>query len=478
MRKYIILNTVNIDGVGDFSHFEAIVKALKANSNFDDVEFLLLVLFLENEDRYPSCALYNDLLMRTHNLGCTYIFGTESEHRCRLGLNSYVSSQLIDASQVLIISYDKLFELYEPYFDKKAVIKFIPEHDASMSKQKTIQYPQSLVKYPRELLIRGLGLSSNCFGIKVKSEPNLTFTTAKETIQESDPSLFASMINCAGARDLEELLSDNKIIPAYFSYDWQFANFIAMISQNQTIHQEKNIIIYHSGTNFNNFNIDIRHQSFIEHILNDLAKCHIQVFSPDSNMPNLEFNNHGQSGISIKVFSGFNISYLSYQALYKLADIVGVSGDNTFELAVQSKVLPIYWSTNASFKEETFTGLQNILQNQDLGIESSVVESFLKFFELCKTGELDLKQIEKLNFVQLIQNWPVVAEHIKTKYNFYDKLESIVCEKLPHSALPIRLRSSSSIVYQAPVRLGFFGRMFSGNSREERCERELRKLPI
>lgn len=478
MPNYVILNTVKTDGVGDFSHFEDIVKAIKANSKFADVELFLLVLFEENAERFSNCPLYTDLLIRTHNLGCHYVFGTLNEHEAAVCINVYLRHQLQQASQVLIVSYDKLFEFYEPYFKQSAVIKYISEHDGLMNQQKSIVYPRDKVKYPRELLMRGMGLSSNCYGVKIKDIPNLTFNMAVETIQNSDPNLFSNMINCAGAKDLEELLKDNIIIPAYFSCDYKFAYFIALVSQNYSIHEGKNIIIYHSGTNFNNANLDMRHQYYIKHILEYLAECNTQVYSQDSITPNLVYSNKDSATITVRVFSGFSISNCSYQALYKLAPLVGVSGDNTFELAVTSKVLPVYWSTNPAFKEQTFVGLRNILIKADLGLDGNVINAFLKFFELCKENGDDYKLFKFIDFQKLKRYWPVVAEHIKRHYNFYDRLENIVCENLTHHALPSKVRFSSLRGSQASSWPGFFERIFGSDITAEGCQRQIRKLPI
>jgi hypothetical protein len=43
--KVLIFNSVNYDGVGDFSHFKDILTAYLSNPKFSDVEFIPIVAF-------------------------------------------------------------------------------------------------------------------------------------------------------------------------------------------------------------------------------------------------------------------------------------------------------------------------------------------------------------------------------------------------------------------------------------------------
>ncbi len=448
MPIYVILNTVKSDGVGDFSHFEDIINAINVNKVFDDVEFLLLVLFQENEKRPFNGRLYRNLLERTKKLGHQYVFGTEQEHLNLIASfnNAHeIYCNLNISSQVIIISYDKLFDLYEPYFKKDVVIKYISEHDAIINRQKSLIYPVTNSKYQREFLIRGMGLSLNANGIKVKNIPAVTFDEAVSIIQENDPDLLDFMVNCTQAADLDELLRDNIIIPAYFNYDYKFAYFIALISQNVTIHHGKNIIIYHSGSNFNNVTQELRQAYHIQYIFENFAKCRVQIFSPNDDTPTLEYQSIDSTTLNVRVFSGFAVSNSSYRALYRLAPLAGVSGDNTFELAVATETLPVYWSTNSSFKEETFAGLQTILLNNNFIADQEVIEAYILFFRLCAEAGDDIEQFRLIDFNNLREFWPIIAKHIKMQCNFYNKIEEIVFEKMPNDSLPESKRSGISL---------------------------------
>ncbi len=45
MPKIIIFNTINSDGIGDFTYFEDIMKKFLIDSKYDDVDFTPIVLF-------------------------------------------------------------------------------------------------------------------------------------------------------------------------------------------------------------------------------------------------------------------------------------------------------------------------------------------------------------------------------------------------------------------------------------------------
>lgn len=455
MPKYVILNTIKYGSVGDFSHFEDIVNAIKNNQKFKNVELLLLVLLETTESGFYDELAYKNFSDRISALGCKSVFGTLSSHRekiTELNKDSDEYHILTTASQVLIISYDKLFDLYEPFFNKSAKIKYISEHDSEINKSKTLNYPNVNKKHSREFLIRGMGLSQYCNGIKVSNLPDLSKEEAKNIIIKSNPELFNSMVKASAAKDLDELLSDNIIIPAYFNYNHVFANFISLISRNKTIHQEKNVIIYHSGTNFNNIGQDLLDEHIVKDILKNNLKCKVMVYSKNSDTPTLEYNGQGTTNLIIRVFSGFDISDSAYQALYKLSSMAGVSGDNTFELAVATKTLPIYWSSNAGVKKQTFKGLLTILNNINhvCAIPDDVIHSFELFFKSCAIKSDDIKEFESVNFMELRDFWPVIADHIRINHNFYDKLESIICEGLQSNFLAESKKNSNSM-------LGLFG---------------------
>jgi hypothetical protein len=470
MPRYIVFVTVKSDGVGDFTHFEDIIRALTNNHRFDDVNFFLVVHIENRGSRSNFDSLYANLLKRTLALGHQFSFGVKDQHLEAIDIASkYEDDQLgqalREATQAIIISYDKVFSLYEPYLKRNILIKYISEHDSHVNRHDIFVLPDDMCKYPREFMIRGMGLASTpkSHGIKVKEIPRLSTDAAFQVIQTHDPLFLAQALACTKTENHTALKRDNIIIPAYFTEDFSFAYFISILVNNATIHQEKNIIIYHSGTDFNEI-YKTRYGSLVESVLTKLPIANIEVFEPGNETPTMQFQGSDQASINIKIFTGFYISNSSYQALYQIAPFAGVSGDNSFELAVSTKTLPFYWSTNAPFKEKLFDALKAISNMNALPLTRKTRDSFGLFFSLCKTTNEELEQYKEIDFQEIILAWPLIAHYIKSYHNFYDKLEAIVCENLPSNSLPAQLRYK----YYASINsspLGFGGLIYHHNQR-------------
>ena len=136
--------------------------------------------------------------------------------------------------------------------------------------------------------------------------------------------------------------------------------------------------------------------------------------------------NNGLDEKKIVIFSNQSISNESYNALYHLAEMTGVSGDNTFEKSVSYNVLPFYYPNHYRSKRDTLRVLGEI--SQTLLIPASVKKDFLKFFEYT---DQPCEGFEDLNFKNLIKYWPRVCDKLRKDHNFYDKLDSIYSEGLP-----------------------------------------------
>lgn len=434
MPKYIVFNTVKNDGVGDFNHFEDIINSL--NHTLNGVELLLVVSY---QPSLNDQELYANLRARTASLGHKYIFGSLDEHRDLINSNATTFIKELDnLSQAIIISYDDIFLTYEPYLPSSIVLKYISEHDAETNKRTSIVYPDKLVSCRREMHIRGMGLFSqqSAYGVKIKDLDNLTADEALRVLQVITPDFLDTLIAATAVADEYELMSKYIIIPAYFSYNHAFVYFLKLLAANPSFAQDRDIIVYQSGSRLTA--LTARELSYIGELLRSIEATSVQVYTADSLDRPVEYIGSGKRSVKISVFCGFRIHDKAYQALYHLAPLVGVSGDNTFELAIEARTLPIYWSTNIAFKRDTYQGLINIVNEPRLEIDDKSRAELTRLFQLSMATYEEFDDYLMLDLPLLAQAWPVVAVYLKENYNFYNNLNNIVCEKLPRSALPVR----------------------------------------
>lgn len=452
MPKYLIFNTVKSDGVGDFKHFEDIVKALNSCSYFTDVEFLLIVNY---QPRHNDEALYESLRARISALGHNFIFGTLTEHRDWIfdHFMDDIIDNFADVSQAIIISYDDIFTMYEPYLPKNMLLKYVSEHDAETNQFNSIVFPELMVSCRREMHVRGMGLSRKhrTYGVKIKDLEQLTVDDALRVLQLIVPDFLDTLIKATGVADEFELIRKYVIVPAYFNYNHALVYFLQVLAANPGFAKDRDIIIYQSGSNLTVLG-DMEY-TYIENLLLSISGISTQVYAADNLDKPLEYLGLGKSSVKILVFSGFRIPDLAYQALYFIAPLVGISGDNTLELAIETKTLPFYWSTNSTYKGETYQGMIAIVNDSRLKIDATSRVELTKFFNLSMQVYEELDEYFNLDLSILIQAWPVVADYIKENHNFYNKLEGIVCEKLPRRALP----SSKKSFGFTKVMLSFWG---------------------
>lgn len=435
MTKYVIFTTIKNDGVGDFVHFEDIIQAINNNKLFADIELLLVLDFqLHIQSNKSNSIIYANLETRLKALGHEYIFFDTKNHTQFIEDNSKskIYEIFAECRQAILISYDMIFRHYEPYLPKDIIVKFIQEHDGGLNKESRITTINNKTQISRDIHIRGMGLSSK-YGVKVKNIALQSQAQALQTIQENDPQFMQSLLTATGNSNAESMLQSNIIIPAYFSYQYAFAYFLTALTDNPSFIGGKNIIVYQSGSNI--IDVDPMNISYFIDILREVEANSLHFFTPD----NSEFYRlqcSGKGSINIKVFTGFHISSPSYQALYHLAPLVGVSGDNSFELAIATQKLPFYWSKNALFKHGSYAGLIDIVSDNKLKISAQARDSFKKFFKLSQETIEHIEEYKDLDLITMISEWPVVAEYIKQHHNYFDNLVRIICEKLPVESLP------------------------------------------
>lgn len=468
MPKYAIYNTICSDGVGDFTHFEDIIKALRANPRFKTVEFIAVVTN-RNE------LAYFDILEKLKSLSITYFYG-----RNAYGFDDYITNSdktretlLSDVDQTICISYGDNHRSWHPYLKQDAPLKFIGEHES-------IGYAGTTN--------RSLGLSPGCFGIKIQPHIPMSQNSAWETIVEHDSTFATQLLTHTDSADFDMFQKKYVLIPAYFNEKDVFADFLNLLGLNHSFTEGRNIVIYQSGFKFfykgeGDYEVTDPNASLLSRLpdlahLKNLHIRRIELFCNDYEPRFLDINPDDPNALIIKIFSGLKVSNPSYDALYQLSNMAGVSGDNSFERCVAMDILPLYRSTNhRSGKNRTLRALQKITQLAELDISPDARESYRVFFDpdfMDINHSIVIKQIDTVHratkhhdnavdFKEMIEEWPIVCAYLRKNYNFYANLEHIVLEKLPnehHSWLTFASFALVSTMNDAWVRYGYFNRFF------------------
>ncbi|MDA9272126.1 hypothetical protein N9Q05_01920 [bacterium] len=412
MPKYVVFNTVNYDGVGDFSHFKEIMLALLANPMFKDVEFTAIVAINCSRTRARYDSIHDEL----KSLGIQFYYGDIDEHIEILSKDKDLQKELQQADQAIIISFDDISSLYEPYFKKNIPIKLIGEHECVIAGVAFRDFPLNQN--------HSLGLKKGFEGIKIKNNPHLSPQEAWNIIETHHPEFSAQLLNHTGSNDFESFYEKNMLVPAYSNTPHDFERLVNVFIKNQSLSGEKNIIFFQSGFKYSDYldSPDFRH-GLTEKWLVGSKIAKIDLLMP-ANAP-LQFAGNQAESKTISIFAGFYLLDPAYDAIYQLAKVAGVSGDNSLERAISMGILPIYWSTNAVNKIGTIHALREITQSLDIPQEAK--EAFNIFFRYSPFEA----PVAHINFQDMIKAWPTVTHYLRTHKNFYNKLEDIVLKDLP-----------------------------------------------
>ena len=379
MKKCIVFNTI-ADGFGDFIHFEDIMQALMQNPKLKDTQF---IAFIGMNRPYQ----YSDCVARLDKLGIEYYIESNSAHQTR-SQQEHTKEMFENVEQCFVVSYDAIYAYYKPLLPEKTLTKFILEHESLDGKESNVE------------LKRHLGLRAGCKGIKIKAIEHMDSDEIWNTLIINDNDFATKLLEETNSDNFSMFCKNYFVIPIYFHQDKEFNCFLDFIIKNKHLLTEKNIFIYLSGKISQGENL-IKIMRFLE-----------------------KFNRLNER--KIVIFSNQSISNESYDALYHLAEMTGVSGDNTFEKAVSYNVLPFYYPNHYGAKQATLSVLREI--SQTLPIPTSVKRDFLKFFEYTYQP---CEGFEDLNFKDLIKYWPRVCDKLREDHNFYDQLDSIYSEGLP-----------------------------------------------
>ena len=382
MKKCIVFNTI-ADGFGDFIHFEDIMQALMQNPKLKNTRFIAFI----GMDRFYQ---YTDCVERLDKLGIEYYIESTSAHQAR-SEQELTKEIFKDVEQCFVISYDSIYAYYKPLLPEETLTKFILEHESENGEESNVEFKCNL------------GLGAGSYGIKIKEIEPMDNDGIWNTFRTHDYEFANQLLEETNSNNFSMFRKNYFVIPMYFHRYTEFNIFIEFILKNRKLLTEKNIFIYLTGK--------VSHGAkFIK------------------TMRLLEEKNQLDEK-KVVIFSNHSISNNSYEALYHLAEMAGVSGDNTFEKAVSYHVLPFYYPNHYQSKRATLRALGEISQTPP--IPTSVKKDFLTFFEYTTTP---CNGFEGLNFKDLIKYWPRVCEKLREHHNFYDQLDNIYSEGLPHAS--------------------------------------------
>jgi hypothetical protein len=334
MPNYLIFNTVNSDGVGDFSHFEDIIKTLLANPKFNDVEFIPIVCFKAGGTE----SNYRRVGEKLKALGIPFIYGKDDDHK-RFSSDPAIQKQLNEADQAIVISYDTIFGKYQPYLKPDIPIKSISEHESIIY----ISGHKNHIPHPL-----GLGLGKK--GIKIKDATPTLPNDEWNIIKQNDPDVATQLLACTHSPDFENFYENYLVTPAYFNRPSDFVAYLHLFGVNQSL--SKNVVVYLSGISH-----WVDEQEQVTKRFMNTSIQQIETYRPGNSIPEIIPGNPDGTR-AIKILTGFYLTNPSFDAIYRLSKIAGVSGDNTLERCISMNVLPFYWSWNPRMKMPTLSALQ------------------------------------------------------------------------------------------------------------------------
>ena len=471
MPNYVVFNTISNDGVGDFYHFEGIIKKLLADHHYKNVQFFAIVGF-QTGGRLSKKDI-KKIEQELKQLNVQFLYGSIKEHEA-YSLNENVQKQLSTADQAIIISCDKISKFYQPFFNKNGMpIKYIMEHE----------YLTPSLRDNKPLLYRSLGLSKNHTGIKIEDIPLIQPDAAWEIMMRDNAVFCNQLLEKTASANFKALHAKNIFVPAYFSHSNGFTSFMDFIGSNDSVSGGKNIIMLVSGVGCKP-DIDIL-SSLLK--TSPVKKIELMILDQDSKIDSDSYEANPKGTKTIIIMSGFYLETPSYNAFFQLAreGIAGVSGDNSFENCISMGVFPFYWSTNASDKLPTLRALQEITQRPELAISKEARESYQLYFEVDKmVAHVNHSTLSpsagyftkpspylNVNAQEMRKYWPAITTYLREGkqevtavptnprfaadpqdvvvetaakaeekhynfYNFYKNLPHILCESLPLEAQP------------------------------------------
>jgi hypothetical protein len=448
----VLLNHVNVDGIGDFSHLLDIYNELKSHPRFREFEFIPVICC--QREQISRIQLKLSAVQASN-----YFVGTEADYHDQF---KQQLQQVFDRCQQIIqISYASSFISCSEYrINPDVLLKFIGEHENQSVRYLPLPFDAFHASYIKNI---SMGLGEGHWGVKIKNltpidigvERNELF--ADMSMTESEIKFKRALLSNTQSIDISSFNHTNLLYPAYFNHHENLIRFLYFLGINQKMRAgKKNIAIYLSGGH-----IDVSKLQLTESYAGYADQTDIkQIELIGSNENALPFilviNPLGDR--TVRIFYGFHLEDPLYDAVYQQASIVGVSGDNTFEKAISNKVLPFYCSTNAIMKKSTLIALAKIIQDQihflPEGVKKDFVIYFKEFFhfihgwgqgEALRRFQKTIPLFMKLDLDAMTRHWPQIASYLFENYNFYNRLEKVIfdgvdrleLEGMSQAAIPI-----------------------------------------
>ncbi|MDI1352027.1 MAG: hypothetical protein PSV35_04540 [bacterium] len=370
--------------------------------------------------------------MSALNIPATHIYlSSEKNYKEKFLAQPDLLEHLKGADQMIRISSDYfIFSENSPlqtYINPKAIHKFLGEHERYST-------------YGDGPLCRSLGFGTFCYGIKISPMEKITFVQAFDIFKKEDPQFASDLLLKTMSSSAKTFSETHQLAPAYFNNFLPFYRLLLLLSINKTISKGKNIVLYSSGSALSA--IFQQSRLFDDLFLKDSSIKEVRVVHRDSKEKSKQFPVNPQGQQIIYVFHGYKISDDSYNALYQQAEIGGVSGDNSLEMAISAQLLPYYRSTNGDNKKETLITLSNIIEKK-IVLPEATKKDLLVFFRNVDDWSAiidrynDQKarlatiaaQFATINFPEMLKAWPLVVEHLDKHYNFNRQLPAIINDK-------------------------------------------------
>jgi hypothetical protein len=255
----------------------------------------------------------------------------------------------------------------------------------------------------------------------------------------------------------DDIEQNHFIVPAYYNNQYHFFTLLSLLALN---HQHQNIVIFLSGITSNKITDKATMEALFTHSF--VSKLNVITVDDDQSIKHSEMDFDSVSSASpehertITIISGAYLNDAAYDALYALAPMAGVSGDNTLEKCVSMNTLPLYWSTNEYSKVPTLRALRNITQSASLNITDVARQSFNTFFDAALYCQYHEKMLDclyhdgaqpfghpymQVDILAMIEAWPTVTAHLRAHHNFYTAFDDIVLEHLPPESISEHARA-------------------------------------
>jgi len=367
----VILNSINCDGTGDFSHLVGIYHALKKNT----ITKRFRLSFLICNQNSGSYKKIEDALKNLTIPHSEYFYGTPEDYENSFHQKKEIQSRLANSHQIIQISFHNFpaIKKYHPYFNPDALLKYVGEHESHH-----LPIPVGQKKWSSYVM----GLGDKRYGIKLENLPRITPSAAFSILEKNDPDFANQLLFHTQSLHAEIFNHANYLIPVYINQITVLVRFIYLLAANKKM-DTKNIALKLSG---------LQDASKLAKVI-ELEKI---IHFKDKNIKQIEIINRGANEINIislnplservmRIFVGFDLSLESFNTLFQSTFIAAVSGDNTFEKAISSEVLPFYVSSTFVMKQPTLTALATIINQASLDIDPAIKADFITYWSQIST---------------------------------------------------------------------------------------------